>query len=112
MPYASDSAYRAPLKRTPVIRFDRTASRGEGNLEGKVVSRDNAPRANARVLLVSADSRSNQQTVTADRDGSFRANVDAGGWLVYTHDEAGKPVFSRRIEVPSNRPVSLTLTQR
>jgi hypothetical protein len=112
MPPASDSSFRQAPRQTPVIRLDRIASRGESNLEGRVLRADQSPRGGAKVLLVSADSKGNQQTVTADRDGVFRARVEAGGWLVYTHDAAGKPIFSRRVEVPADRPLSLTLTQR
>jgi hypothetical protein len=111
MPPANDMRFRAPA-RPPVTRFDRIASQGGHNLQGKVVRPDRTPGAGARVLLVSVDAKSNQQTLTADRDGAFRASVAAGGWLVYTHDEGGRPVFSRRIEVPGDRPLSMTLTQR
>jgi hypothetical protein len=111
MPPAGGASRPAP-PRTPVIRLDRIASRGQSNLEGRVLHGDRSPHGGAKVLLVSADAKSNQQTVTADRDGAFRARVEAGGWLVYTHDERGRPVFSRRVEVPSDRSLSLTITQR
>jgi hypothetical protein len=107
----ADGASRSP-GRIPTVRFDRIASRGNPNLEGKVVDASRAPRSGVKVLLVSAESRSVQQTVTADRDGKFAAEVGSGGWLVYTHDERGRPVFSRRVEVPSDRGVSMTLVQR
>lgn len=112
MPPAVDSSYRGTPRQAPAVRMDRIASRGSSNVEGKVLRADRSSMSGARVLLVSADAKSNQQTVTADREGVFRASVDAGGWLVYTHDENNRPVFSRRIEVPAGRPVSLTLTQR
>ena len=107
----ADEASRVP-SRTPTPRFDRIASRGNPNLEGKVVDASRAPRSGVKILLVSAESRSVQQTVTADQNGKFAAAVVTGGWLVYTHDERGRPVFSRRVEVPSDRGVSMTLVQR
>ena len=112
MPPAADSSSRPRQRTAPPVRLDRIASRGTGNLEGKVLQSDRSPRSGAQVLLVSADARSNQQKVTADQDGVFRTRVEAGGWLVYTHDENGKPVFSRRVEVSADRPLSMTLTQR
>ncbi len=110
MPRA-DTETRVP-SRSPALRFDRIASRGNPNLEGKVVDASRVPRSGVKILLVSAESRSVQQTVTADRDGKFSAAVESGGWLVYTHDERGRPVFSRRIEVPASRAVSMTFVQR
>jgi hypothetical protein len=107
----ADGASRRPIP-TPPTRFDRIASRGNPNLEGKVVDASRAPRSGVKILLVSADSRSVQQTVTADQNGKFAAEVGSGGWLLYTHDERGRPVFSRRVEVPSDRGVSMTLVQR
>ena len=107
----ADGASRRPSP-IPPTRFDRIASRGNQNLEGKVVDASRAPRSGVKILLVSAESRSIQQTVTADQNGKFAAAVGSGGWLLYTHDEKGRPVFSRRVEVPSDRGVSMTLVQR
>jgi hypothetical protein len=113
MPRTTDSSSRgAPPARPPVIRFDRIASRGPVNLQGQVVDSSRAPRAGANVLLVSADEKSDQFTLTTDRSGNFEGRLTAGGWLVYTYDRQGKPVFSRRIEVPAGRSLTLTLTQR
>jgi len=91
--------------------------RGRSNEDGIIgqigpVDSGRAPQSGVKILLVSVESKSDQQTVTADRDGLFRANLTTGGWLVYTHDSRGKPGFSRRLEVPSNRTVSMTLVQR
>jgi hypothetical protein len=111
MPPAADSAFRAPT-RPPVIRFDRIASRSGHNIEGRVLDAGRQPRARARVLFVSADRKSVQQTSTTDGNGSFRAQLGAGGWLVYTYDANGRPVFSRRVEVPADRAVQMTLVSR
>lgn len=112
MPSADTAAGSSTRRAAPPVRFDRIASQGDNNLQGKVVQADRTPRAGARLLLVSVDSKTNQRTVTADRDGSFSASVGAGGWLVYTHDELGRPVFSRRIEIPADRLFKLTVMQR
>lgn len=111
MPRASDSSYRAPARR-PVVRYDRIASRGSDNLQGRVVDASRAPRSGVRILLVSTDAKTDQHTLTASGDGSFGARVNTGGWLVYTYDAQGRPVFSRRIEVPADRELSMTLVQR
>jgi hypothetical protein len=111
MPHASDSSYRAPA-RPPVVRFDRIASRSGHNLEGRVLDGTRLPRSNARVLFVSVDTKSLQGTATTDDNGNFSAQLGAGGWLVYTYDDNGRPVFSRRIEVPAGRSVQVTLVKR
>ena len=107
----ADGASRRPSP-TPPTRFDRIASLSNPNLKGKVVDASRTPRSGVKILLVSAESRSVQKTITADQDGKFAAQVGSGGWLLYTHDERGRPVFSRRVEVPSDRGVSMTLVQR
>lgn len=99
-------------RKVPAVRFDRIAARGGSNLQGKLVQADRSPRAGGKLLLVSVDAKTNQRVVTADRDGSFATNVAAGGWLVYTYDELGRPVFSRRIEVPADQLFTLTVMQR
>jgi hypothetical protein len=111
MPRASDSSYRTPPP-PPAVRFDRIASRAGHNLEGHVVDARRSPRAGARVLFVSVEGKTIQRAATADGQGAFRARLAAGGWLVYTYDGQGRPVFSRRVEVPGDRTVSMTLVNR
>jgi hypothetical protein len=111
MPPASDSAYRPPA-RPPVVRFDRIASRPGHNIEGRLLDGARQGRANTRVLFVSVDRKSVQRTATTDREGNFSAQLSAGGWLVYTYDGNGRPVFSRRVEVPAGRSVQVTLVNR
>lgn len=108
------AAYRNPgnTPRTPVIRLDRIASLQGGNLQGKVVNGNQDPRSGAKVLLVSVDAKTTQKTVTTQTDGTFQAKVAPGGWLVYSLDSAGKPHFSRRIEVQDDKLFTLTVTQR
>jgi len=112
LPKVGGPARSTPPARPPVVRFDRIASHGPANLQGQVVDASRAPRGGTRILLVSAEERKDQHTLTTKRDGSFQTRVAAGGWLVYTYDSRGKPVFSRRIEVPGERAVSVVLTQR
>jgi hypothetical protein len=77
-----------------------------------VVDGDRKGLGGARVLFVCVEKKSTQVTATADGNGQFRANLSEGAWLVYTHDGNGKPVFSRRVEVPSGRNVQVTLVSR
>jgi hypothetical protein len=111
MPHVQDSSFRTPA-RPPVVRFDRIASRSGHNLEGRILDANQKPRASARILFVSVERKSLQRTATAERDGSFSAHLSAGGWLVYTYDGNGRPVFARRVEVPAGRSVQVTLVNR
>jgi hypothetical protein len=111
MPRVSEGGIRLPVN-PPTVRFDRIASREGHNLEGRVVDTSRAGHGGARVLFVSVEGKTIQHTVTADDSGAFRARLSAGGWLVYTHDANGRPVFSRRVEVKTDRPVNMTLVNR
>lgn len=113
MPRASDSALRnRPTTPPPAVRFDRIASLSGQSVEGRVVDAERYPLSGVRVLFVSVEKKSMQETAQADRDGVFRSRLSSGGWLVYTYDLKGRPVFSRRIEVPSDRGVTMTLVNR
>ena len=110
MPPATGS--ESGFRRTPGTRFDRVASREESVVQGRLTDNDRLPRANSRVLFVSAENKATQFQTTTDADGVFRTRLDSGAWLVYTFDRAGKPVFSRRIEVGAKKDVTFTLVNR
>jgi hypothetical protein len=93
-------------------RIDRIASRDGQNIDGRVVDGGRQALAGAKVLFVNVERKSDRHTATADRSGNFRAELSEGAWLVYTHDDQGKPVFSRRVEVPAGRSIQLTLVSR
>jgi hypothetical protein len=112
MPRATEGSFRTSPIRPPAVRLDRIASLEGGNLQGKVVDKGRSPRGGVRVLFVSVEGKNIQHTVTADAGGAFQTRLASGGWLVYTHDANGKPVFSRRVEVPSDRTVNMTLVNR
>jgi hypothetical protein len=126
MPKASDSSYyrqpqsqspapsrpAAPAQAPPRVRLERIAALPEYNLEGQVVSTERVPRANARVLFVSADQAGGRQAVTADVRGRFQATLASGGWLVYVQDSQGKQVFQRRVDVSGEQPFLMTLVSR
>jgi hypothetical protein len=93
-------------------RRDLTASQSGNSLTGRILDGERQPLSGARVLFVSVERKSNQQSATTDRDGQFRTELSEGAWLVYTYDSNGRPVFSRRVEVPAGRAVQVTLVSR
>jgi hypothetical protein len=108
-PGASGTNYRQPAPAQqapappPAVRLDRiVAVPATGNqVEGKVVLNDNRPRANARLLFVSAEKQGPQQSITADNNGRFNVTLASGDWLVYMTGTDGKPVFHSKIDISS-----------
>jgi hypothetical protein len=100
------------FRRTPPARLDRTASSRDGTVVGRMTDAGRVPMANSRVLFVSAAEKTEQYEAKTDADGVFRTRLAEGGWLVYTFDTNGKPVFSRRIEVGAEKGVNFTLVKR
>lgn len=109
MPPSHESGYSRPKARP---RFEQTASADAGPVQGRLTDAGRIPLARSRVLFVSAVEKTEQFEATTDADGVFRTRLAAGAWLVYTFDARGKPVFSRRIEVPATKGVSVTLVSR
>jgi hypothetical protein len=111
----SESSYRK-IENAPPTKFVpphfASLQRDSHSVAGRLVDGDRKAQGNAKVLFVNVERKSNQQTATTDGDGRFKANLGEGAWLVYTYDNAGKPVFSRRVEVPAGRTVQLTLVNR
>ena len=100
------------FRRSPPARLDRTASARDGTVVGRMTDAGRIPLVNSRVLFVSATEKTDQYQTTTDADGVFRTRLAEGGWLVYTFDAKGKPVFSRRIEVGAEKGVNFTLVSR
>jgi hypothetical protein len=103
--------YTVPQEQAKV-RLDKVVALPRENVEGAVLGADRAPQANARVLFVNADRQRDQEEVTADNAGHFRASLVAGNWLVYTNGADGRPVFQRKLEVRDAEPVRLMLANR
>ncbi|NBO93653.1 MAG: hypothetical protein EBV06_15290 [Planctomycetia bacterium] len=106
------SASRSISKPAPSLRFDRTASVDGSSVLGRMTDEGRVPLSQSRVLFVNADDKNEQYQATTDGDGVFRTRLASGGWLVYTFDAKGKPVFSRRIEVTKDKGVNFTLVNR
>jgi hypothetical protein len=122
-----NASYRQPILQPPVpvqqtpketppppsVRIDRIVKMEETtNVEGQVVLTNLNPQPGARIEFVSSDQLGAKQTVTADDKGQFKVNLASGGWLVYVHDEKGKPVFMEKVEVKENQPQRMILTSR
>jgi hypothetical protein len=124
MPPADGGVNRQPQLRAPLldqprspqnagsVHPDRIASRGAAPMEGQLVSRQRVPQGNVRLLFVSVDPRTEQQTATTDAGGRFRASLTSGEWLVYVHDPSGRPVFQQKVQVEGNEPMQMTLVSR
>jgi hypothetical protein len=124
MPPASGAALRPAAPRLPVVppapvpvappavKLERIVAGPAAQLQGQVVSNDNAPRAGARVMFVSAARQGPQSTVTADTAGKFRVTLASGGWLVYVKGVDDKPVFYSKIDVRDNENRQVTLVSR
>jgi hypothetical protein len=104
----------APVQTPPAskARIDHIASQPAANVDGLVVKADHAPHAGAKLLFVSAERQGAQQSVTTDGHGRFQATLAAGGWLVYLHDDNGRPVFQEKLDVRDDEARTMTLVSR
>jgi hypothetical protein len=110
---------RAPLLDQPrspqnagTVHPDRIVSEGHSRMEGQLVSQQRVPQGNVRLLFVSVDPGTDQQTATTDADGRFRATLTSGDWLVYRQDASGRPVFQQKVHVQGDQSVRVTLLSR
>jgi hypothetical protein len=103
-----------PLPQTPPpsVKLDRIAFGPETPVTGQLVSEQNAPLANAKLLFVSAQRQAPQQNVTADTTGNFQATLAPGGWLIYVDAPDGRQVFHSRIEVTDQQASPFRLVSR
>lgn len=102
----------APPPPPPGVKLEKIVALPGHNVEGQVVRQDKLPQDGARVLFVCADRQGDQQVVTADAQGQFRATLASGNWLVYVHGADGKPVFHSKIEVKENERLPIRLVSR
>jgi hypothetical protein len=114
MPKATEGATFRPgnPNAPPAVRLDRIVSIPGTNLEGRVVSEDRRPLANARLLFVHADRANARESVTTDAAGKFQVTLAAGTWLVYTRGADGKTDFRRKVEVREGGPTEVQLVSR
>lgn len=110
-PYPSQTAPAVPASPRPpaTIRLDRTASTGGVSVRGQLVSTQQAPLRNTRVLFVNADQDRAQFSTTTAADGRFEINLAAGNWLVYTIGADGRPVFNQKVYVEGSGPRTVLL---
>jgi hypothetical protein len=96
----------------PPVRLERIVLGTESTLEGQVVRLDNAPRAGARLLFVSANLSGPRHEVTANATGRFHVALASGSWNVFVSRPDGGRDYHSRIEVTGNQPPFLTLVSR
>jgi hypothetical protein len=96
----------------PTVRLERIVSLPAPGVEGQVIRSDKEPLSGAKVMFVNADRQGDQQSVTADGKGQFRADLTAGHWLVYLHKTDGSLDFQSKIEVRGEETQRLTLLGR
>src|SRR5262249_40564605 len=102
----------AAPKAPPAVRLERIVSLPGPGVEGQVIRSDKEPLGGAKVMFVNADRQGDQQSVTADSQGQFRADLTAGHWLVYLHKTDGSLDFQNKIEVRAEETQRLTLLGR
>ena len=88
----------------PPVKLDRIVVGPDASVEGQVVRSDKTPRANARVLFVSAQYGADRQTVTANSAGRFQVSLASGGWLVYLQNPDGTTQYHSRIDLGNAQP--------
>lgn len=92
----------------PQVKLDRIVYGPESFVEGQVVRTDNAPRANASILFVSADN-GKRETATSNGAGRFQVNLASGNWLVYVQNNDGTAQFHSRLNVQEQQTARITL---
>src|SRR5262249_56589234 len=112
LPPTQEPPRATPPTPPPSVKLDRIVLGPPPTVEGQVVRSDRAPHAGAKVLFVSADRQGAQQTVTADSQGQFHADLEAGAWLAYVHGYDGKPIFQSKIDVQPTQTPRVTLASR
>jgi hypothetical protein len=94
------------------VRLERIVSLPPSGVEGQVIRSDKEPLGGAKVMFVNADRQGDQQSVTADGQGQFRAELPAGNWLVYLNKTDGSLDFQSKIEIRQEETQRLTLLGR
>jgi hypothetical protein len=105
----SPATNSAPSAAPPTVKLDKVVYYSKPNVEGQVVSPNQAPQAGAKILFVSLDKQGTRQTVTANAAGKFQTDLTSGSWLVYLHDAADTPIFQRKVDIRSQETNEVTL---
>jgi hypothetical protein len=113
-PQAPPTSYRpaSPPPPPPPVRLDRIVVGPDAHVEGRVVSADRTPRANAELTFISADRLAPRQEITANSAGRFRVTLAPGGWIVFINGPDGTPTYHSRIEVGDQPAAQVTLVSR
>lgn len=100
-----------PSTPQPPVKFDRIAVNGNSQVEGQVVSNDQSPKANAKVMFVNASS-GKRINVSANSAGRFNIDLLPGSWHVYLHGTDDVPVHHSRIDVNGQQHRQVNLVSR
>jgi hypothetical protein len=115
MPHAPQSGVRqpaAPAAPPPSVKLDRIVALPRHNVEGEVVRPDTSADGGAFLMFKRVDRQGESQSVTAGRDGRFRATLASGTWDVYTQKADGSLMPQKRIDVRGDQTQQVRLTSR
>jgi hypothetical protein len=96
------------------LRPDKTASRSSAvSVRGEVVMQDQlTPRANAKMIFVSADNPSRKEYVNANSFGEFDVRLPAGKWYLYLGGDNGRATYHKQITLGERETVDYKVVSR
>jgi hypothetical protein len=96
------------------LRPDKTASRSSAvSVRGEVVMQDQlTPRANAKMIFVSANNPSRKEYVNANGFGEFDVRLPAGKWYLYLGGENGRATYHKQITLGDRDTVDYKVVSR
>jgi len=96
------------------LRPDRTASRrSDVSVRGEVVMQDQlTPRANAKLVFVSAENPERKEYIYANRFGEFDVRLTTGKWYLYLGGENGRAVYHKQINLGDRETVNYKVVSR
>jgi hypothetical protein len=96
------------------LRPDRTASLTKAvSIRGEVVLPDQlTPRANAKLVFVSADNPERKEYVNANRFGEFDVRLPAGKWYLYLGGDNGRATYHKQLSLGDRETVDYRVVSR
>lgn len=99
---SGETSYPRP-GRNANLRPDKTASRSSNvpvTVRGEVTLPDQmTPRANAKLVFVSAENPEKKEYVNANAYGEFDVRLPAGNWYLYLGGDNGRATYHKKISV-------------
>jgi hypothetical protein len=100
-----------PAPPAPPAKLEGIVMGPDSRLEGQVVHLDRSPRANAKVMFVSAQGGP-RYFATANSAGRFSITLPAGTWQVYLYGADDIPVLNAQLNVAGSKAGTFTLVSR